>query len=167
MILNLGVVDVSYGAGPAAPKRVAKASKNPRPRARKSGAGAAPVTTGDVAQWLENRYHVVEHFWELHGQEVADDFADSLSGSLESFLMGAPADLNPYGTALSKTEDRFRQMLSLRELDQLGYPGIPTMAAKRGVSSRHKSGFTKNRQPRPSFLDSGLYSRSFTAWVEG
>ena len=108
----------------------------------------------------------MQHFWQIHGQEVADDLAESLSGSIETFLMGGPISLDPTGTATSKIEDRFKQMLSMRELDAIGYPGIPTAAAQAGVSHRFKSGFNKNKAPRPSFVDTGLFSSSFRAWVE-
>lgn len=166
MILNLGVVDFPYVAPPAA----RKAPKDParrRPRPHKSHEGKyGNITTGDVALILESRYHVMELFWELHGDEIGEDMVNSVSGALETFLMGGPADVDVAGTATSSIEHRFRQMLSLRELDSVGYPGIPTAAAEAGVSHRHKSGFTKNRTPRPSFLDTGLYSASFRAWVE-
>lgn len=170
MILNLGVIDIPYVDAPAAGSGK-KPPKNPgrkvRPRPHKSHeAKYRSVTTGDVAQWLENQYHPMEHFFELHGDEIADDFANSLAGAIETFFMGGPANLDVYGGATSKIEDRFKQMLSNRELDSLGYPGIPTAAAQAGVSHRHKSGYTKGKVPRPSFIDTGLYQASFKAWIE-
>ncbi len=163
-VLHLGVIDIPYVEPAPAPKKVAKAGRRPRPHKAHS-AKYGHVTTGDVASFLENRYHVMELFWELHQDAIADDFANSISGSIETFLMGGPANLDVMGSATSQLEDRFKQMLSMRELDSLGYPGIPTEAAKAGVSHRHKSGFTKNRTPRPSFIDTGLFQASFKAWV--
>lgn len=163
LTLHLGVIDIPYVEPPSAPKRVAKAGRRPRPHKSQS-AKYGNLTTGDVAGFLENRYHVMELFWQLHEQEVADDFANSLSGALETFLMGGPANIDVMGTATSKLEDRFKQMLSQRELDNLGYPGIPTEAAQAGVSHRFKDPY-KKRPPRPSFIDTGLYQASFKAWV--
>jgi hypothetical protein len=163
-ILHLGVIDIPYVEAPAAPKKIAKAGRRPRPH-KKHAAKYGNVTTGDVAGFIENRYHVMEIFWELHQDAIAADFENSISGAIETLLMGGPANLDVMGTATSQLEDRFKQMLSGRELDTLGYPGIPTAAAEAGVSHRHKSGFTKNRTPRPSFIDTGLYQASFKSWV--
>lgn len=136
MKLHLGVADVPYDDG---------------------------KTTGDVAGYLENRYHPYEHFWQLHGQEVADDMADGLAGSLESILMGAPSTHDPFATAMSKTEKRFKDMISTGELERLGYPGLPTEAAKKGRSLRKKS---KRGERRVSLRDTGLYMASFKSWID-
>lgn len=127
------------------------------------GEGYGPVeTTGDVAELLEAKYHPMEHFFQIHGQHVADAMADAMAGSLESVLMGAPKTHDPFGTAMSRTEERFKAMLSNKELETLGYPGVPTKAALQGRSKRHKR---SKGPPRPSFIDSGLYQASFKAWV--
>jgi hypothetical protein len=119
-----------------------------------------------LAEILEAKYHIIELFWTLHEQDNVTDLEESLSGAIENFIMGAPISIDPFGSAMSKIEDRFKQMLSNKELDSLGYPGIPTAAAMAGVSARFKSGFTKNRTPRPSFISSGQYQGAFKAWVE-
>jgi hypothetical protein len=162
--LHLGVIDIPYVEPPSAPKKVRKAGRRPWPH-KSQAAKYGNTTTGDVAGWLENRYHVMEIYYELHQAKIADDFANSVSGSLETFLMGGPANLDVMGTVASQIEDGFKQMLSGRELDSLGVPGIPTAAAQAGKSSRFKSGFNKTRSPRPSFIDTGLYQASFKAWV--
>jgi len=120
--------------------------------------------TGDVAEWLERRYHVLEIFWEQHAEDaIAPALENSLQGALESVLMGAPLTLDPYGTATSAIEDRFRAFIDLKEMDALGYPGVPTKASLIGVRAR----FKKRRDPgRPSFQSSGLYEASMRAWVE-
>jgi len=164
LTLHLGVIDIPYVEPPDEPKKIGKAGRRPRPH-KAHAAKYGNITTGDVAGWLETRYHVMELFWELHQNEVADDFANAVSGALETFMMGGPANLDVMGSVGSKIEDGFKQMLSGRELDSLGYPGIPTAAAMAGKSSRFKRGYTKNRTPRPSFIDSGLYQASFKAWI--
>lgn len=161
----LGVIDLPYNEPPSAgPKRVRKASKHPRPH-KSQAAKYGNLTTGDVAEILEAKYHVMELYWFLHEAQIAADFEESLSGALETLLMGGPIAATGFESALSKMEDGFKQMLSQRELDTLGYPGIPTAAAMAGVSHRFKSGYTKNRVPRPSFIDTGLYSSSFKVWA--
>lgn len=136
--LHLGVIDLPYSD--------------------KSG-----VTTGQVAEWLEDKYHPMELYYELHQQEVADDLAQSALGALESLLMGAPADLDPFGTGTGKIEKGFKHFLDAKEMEALGYPGVPTQAALKGVNHRLK----KKRGPRrPSFIDTGLYQSSFKSWVD-
>jgi hypothetical protein len=146
MILHLGVADVPY-ADPGTKK--------------KSGS----LTTGDVAEILEAKYGVMGHFVDLHGADIARELENSVLGAIESLIAGAPASHDAFGTATSEIEEIFRAMLSNRELDKLGIPGVPTAAAKRGVSHRFKRPYAR-RKERPSFIDTGLYQDSFKAWVE-
>jgi hypothetical protein len=148
--LNLGVIEQPY---------------TPPPASKRQRRSTRTITTGDVAEILEAKYHIFEHFWQLHEADIIGDLTESYENALETFLLGGPVNLDPSGAATSKIEDRFKQMLSLRELDSLGYPGIPTAAALAGKSSRFKSGYTKNRTPRPSFVDSGLLQASAKAWM--
>lgn len=137
--LILGVVDVAY-----------------------SGKGK---TTGEVAQILEDKYHLMEHFFELHGQEIADAATESLKDFFEDQLAGSRRNYVSFKDAESTIETMFRKMIDSRELDSLGYPGIPTKAAQRGVSHRRAHPYAK-RGPRPSFFDTGLYEQSFKAHIE-
>jgi len=153
MILHLGVYDVPY----------AQAPKRHQP---KSGS-AGTQTTGDVAGWLEGRYHVMEIFAQEKGDDIAAALESSLAGALESAFMGA-ANMNnfdPTGAAMSEIEDRFKTFLSSQEIEKLGYPGVPTQAAKDGVNHRLKHPYRK-RAARPSFIDTGLYQASFKAWID-
>lgn len=158
-VLHLGVVEQFYQTPSApAPKKIGK-----KPRRRRASRGT--ISTGDVAEILEAKYHIFELFWELHQGDIVNDIMQSYEGAMETFLLGGPLNLDPGGAATSKIEDRFKQMLSQRELDSLGYPGIPTAAAQAGKSSRFKRGYTKNRTPRPSFIDTGLMQASAKAWI--
>jgi hypothetical protein len=145
MKLVLGVVDLPYSR-----------------RGRRGSKGSQ--TTGDIAEILESKYHVMAHFVEQHGPEIGDDLANAMAGNLESILMGAPPRGDMFAGATSQIEDRFRKMLAAKELDALGYPGIPTEAALKGVSHRFKG--KRSGGPRPSFQDTGLYSSSFKAQIE-
>jgi hypothetical protein len=69
--LNLGVVDVGYVDGEGA------------------------TTTGDVAGYLEDRFHVMRVFLELNEPYIEDKLLDAVSGAIESVAMGRPvAGLN-------------------------------------------------------------------------
>ncbi len=162
MILNLGVTDLPY----ADPEPARKVPKKPGKRPRKPAERQGSLSTGDVAEILEAHYHVMEHFVELHGEEIAHQIENSMQGALENLLSGAPvpAGHDIFGTAMSEIEDVFKNMLSNEELEKIGYPGLPTQAAIKGVSHRFKRPYAK-RAKRPSLIDTGLYQSSFKAWV--
>lgn len=138
-VLHLGVIDVPY--------------------ARRSG-----KTTGDVAEILEAKYHIMEVFYQQNEALVARSLEKSVAGALESLLLGAPSSIDAFGAGTSGIEDRFKQFLSRREVEKLGYPGVPTQAALRGVSHRFKG--KRSGKRRPSFIDTGLYQSSFKVWVD-
>lgn len=151
-ILHLGVIDQPYNQRPAPSNR-----KRPK-------VAAGMQTTGDVAGWLETRYHVMEIFYEVHKDDVfAKALEDSVEGALQSLLMGAPATIDIYGSATSAIEIAFKKFIDTKEMDSIGVAGVPTHASIIGIRSRFKN----RRDPgRPSFQDTGLYETSFKAWVD-
>lgn len=161
LVLHLGVIDMPYtsydgGKKAANPKRRGKKPIKP------SRAKPRTVTTAQVAGWLEDRYHVMEVFYESDGG-VVDLLRESMEDAMENLLMGAPVGASPFLEATTEIQSRFKQFISNRTMEMLGIPGVPTQAAIMGVNSRLK----KRRGPRrPSFRDTGLYQSSFMAWVE-
>lgn len=158
MILHLGVIDVPYAEYTAS-------NANLR-RRKKPKATGLTKTTGDVAGWLEDKYHVMEVFWLENQQFIVDALSDGLQGSLESILMGAPPQLAPFGSGLSKIDDRFKQFLSQQEIEKVGIPGVPTMAARRGINHRLKRPYARSNPRRPSLIDTGLYQASEKSWID-
>lgn len=169
--LHLGVVDVGYSDAPIAPARAKsnKAtlrrlnSKNP-PQAPRTGSNSFK-TTGDVAEILEAKYHVMQIFFNLHQDFIVGELEASLEGALQNLSLGAPRSISISAEAESAIENQFRQFLALREMDGLGYPGVPTKASLRGVSHRFAHPYAR-RASRPSFIDTGLYQASFRAWMD-
>ena len=147
MRLHLGVIDVTYHL--------------PTGKGRRRRSRAGRTSTGDVANFLEKRYGVMETFFSVHSRDVVQAMESSLSGALENLLLGAPTTGTSFGAATSEVERQFRQFLSNREMD--GLPGVPTQAAQRGVNRRLK---VRRGAMRPSYIDTGLYQQSFTAWVD-
>jgi len=45
--------------------------------------GKSGVTTGDVAEWLEGKYHVMEVFAGTYIDEISDAMADNVAGAIE------------------------------------------------------------------------------------
>lgn len=122
-------------------------------------------TTGDVAQILEARYHVMEVFYETNEEAITKELVESLAATLEDLYAGSPLDRDPFAAGAEKLKARFDQFITLEQIADRGVPGVPTKAALGGRSSRFKS--KKNpRGRRPSFVDTGLYLASFAAWVD-
>ena len=122
-------------------------------------------TTGDVAEILEGKYHVFEHFFQLHQDEIIGHLKESIEGAFESVAMGARPVADPHAAGTEEIARLFNVFLDQREMDSLGYPGIPTKAAQRGVSHRYKKPYAR-RPARPSFIDTGLYESAMRAWVD-
>ena len=161
--LHLGVIDIPYaGPGYSTPSTTRKSRPSKRPRAR---GGPISISTGDVAEILEAEYHIMETFYELHEAMIAQEATDSVQDAIDALVMGAPHTLDPFGSVMQTIEARFKQFLSLREMDRLGIPGVPTKAAQMGVSHRFKHPYAR-RAERPSFIDTGQYQASFKAWVD-
>jgi hypothetical protein len=121
------------------------------------------VTTGDVAEWLEGRYRIMEAFYRVHRADVEKAIENSLGGAMESLLMGRAVD--PWGSAMQTIQQEFRDFISSKEAESVGIPNTPTHAALMGYSHRRKHPYA--REPRrPSFRDTGLYMASFRSWVD-
>ena len=161
MKLVLGVSDIPYVERPKV-QRIGMPRKGQRPRAAR---GLSTVTTGDVAEWLEQRYSVMQAFADLYEPEIAAALTDAVEGSIESIQQGAPASHNVLGSALGTIEEDFRQMLDRRVLDGI-VPGVPTKAAEQGVNHRLRRPNARSNGSRPSFIDTGLYQANFHAWIE-
>ena len=139
MNLNLGVVDVAYTDGDGA------------------------TTTGDVAGYLENQYHVMRIFLEENGDFIHERITNSVVGAIESIAQGnrvPKLDLKP---AMGEIEERFRDSLDSGELHRVLPQNHQVSDATLKTSSRKK--VIKQDESRQAFIDSGLYQASFRAWV--
>lgn len=118
------------------------------------------VTTGDVATFLEEKYSVMQLFFEVHEKDIVQLMENSIAGSLENIMAGAPPANDPFAESMSEIHNLFIFFITSQQLD--GHPGIPTLASLEGISRRLKN---KRGPPRPSFVDTGLYIASMRAWV--
>ena len=125
------------------------------------------VGTGDVATWLERRYGVLGGFVGAHSQDIANDLAASVKSQITNLMLGSPTT-DPFAQATQDIATRAKQFISSGEAERVlakGKPNpVPTQAAIDRKSSRIKSG--KRSGPRPSFIDTGMYEGSLTAWVD-
>jgi hypothetical protein len=170
MKIQLGFEDYPYAGRYSA--------QSPLPTARKMTKGgqmrkmtAAQVaygqgkTTADVADALEKKFGIVEKFWEWEEDGVIKILEKSYSTSLESMMMGQPPLISMLTAQdTDKLIDKFRKNLTYKKYDG-AIPGVPTRSAQAGVSHLRRDP-TKSRPARPSFIDTGMYQRSFTVWEE-
>ncbi|HEX8711542.1 MAG TPA: hypothetical protein VF730_06690 [Terracidiphilus sp.] len=152
--LNLGVVDVGYTDDEGS------------------------VTTGDVASWLEERYHIMRTFVELNEGFIEKCLVDAASGAIESIAQGRPiSGLNAglgtrldarqlFGSSVNeRIEERFRDFLDSGEMNRYLPPSQQSQAAAQGINHRKKNPNTG--QGRQAFVDTGLYQAAFRAWMTG
>jgi hypothetical protein len=123
-------------------------------------------STGDVAQLLENRYHILEIFAEEAGGDVISKvFEHSAQDAIEDLIGGAPVSV--ISLTLAGEEEiatATRIFIDQRELDGV-VPGVPTKAARKGVNHRLKHPTSRNNPERPSFRDTGTYQAALRAWT--
>lgn len=156
MKLHLGVDDVLYATPP----------KEYTAHRAKNGDAKGPVSTGDVAGFLENKYHVMQTFAEARENELAKAVENSMAGALENLMMGSPHTGNPLSSAEAVIAADFKKFLSSAAIEKLGVKGVPTAAALKGVNHRLKKGRNPGGARRPSFIDTGLYQATMRAWFE-
>ncbi|HQT24977.1 MAG TPA: hypothetical protein PLK99_00060 [Burkholderiales bacterium] len=120
------------------------------------------VTTGEVAEFLESKYHVMEVFYELYQQKIAEKLAAAMAEKIESIAQGNP-NVRLKTFDVGDIELAFRQYLSADEWQKIS--GQRIAAAELGISHRKKD--KKRAGPRPAFIDTGLYQQTFKSWVSG
>jgi hypothetical protein len=157
--LHLGVHDIAYAAQFTPPP-----TKPGRSFSKAQTAYGTGKTTGDIAKILEARYGVMAAFWGLEKSNIIDNLETSMAKAIKNILLGQPGVIEPTAEAMEKIKANFKRSLSQRRFDGL-IRGVPTMAAQRGVSHRFKKPYAL-RASRPSFIDTGLYQSSFTAWMD-
>jgi hypothetical protein len=151
--LHLGVVDVAYSG--------------------KDGSS----TTGEVAGYLEAEYHIMRTFLEVNEEKIADFLADAMAGQIETMaqsgvtsVFGKSIDTQLGARVISgvsmngRIEEKFRDFLDAREWKTLS--GQKVDAADAGVNHRKKRPTVKANPARAEFVDTGLYSASFRAWID-
>jgi hypothetical protein len=159
--LKMGIEDVAYLPLQKVTRPVSKGRHHKR-RPNKKTAKAEVKTTGEVAEILEEYYGIMQAFYDLHENDIADIIDDSVTASLEAELEGN-AEVDPYAAACPAIQALFRQFIDNKEMDGV-IAGVPTKSAILGIS--HRFGSRVRITGRPSFQDTGLYEESFRAWFE-
>jgi hypothetical protein len=123
------------------------------------------MTAKDVAKELEDKYAIVETFYNMEEDHIVDLIEDAFLEDLEEVMQADKVSRKGISDeATNQIQERFKQNLLLKKYDGV-LGGVPTLAAQRGVSHLQAHPFTR-RAPRPSFVDTGNYMNSFRVWVE-
>lgn len=134
------------------------------------------LSTAEVAQFLENKYHILGEFVAAHSEDIQRIIESSFKAAIEEMASGLAAR-DPFGTATQAIAVLMRNWITKQEVETVGIKGVPTKAALEGKSSRFKSGLNgvsmkqkakgvKKGLRRPSFYDTGLMVGSYKVWVE-
>lgn len=175
--LNLGVHDAAYAAifttmtpnlqRPGWMRRVTIHTKTLSRAQRAYGTGR---TTGQIASILEARYGIMRAYYDNRKANVILPAIErSVKGALINIMNGQPGVVAMETAAMFRITEDFQEALSMKRFDSWisrggTYP-VPTLASQGGVSMRHKSGFTKGKLSRPSFINTGFYQSSFVTWM--
>lgn len=103
------------------------------------------VTTGDVAEILERRYHVMRVFVELYEAQIGEELALMMGDAIESLAAGHPRI--PVTEAMERIEELFKSFLDRAEWESISSQFIATA----------------QNEGRPAFIDTGMYQDSFRA----
>ena len=169
MKIHLGFEDFAYDV-----RATAQSPLSARTRARMAKKQSAEQlaygtgqTTTSVAADLEARYEVVETFYEQPNiQDYIVDLLDNALYDITEIIMQTdhPPIVPIPIKDIDKIEGRFQRALARKELEGK-ILGTPTGTAQKGVSHLYTKPYAP-RAPRPSFIDTGMYQKSFRAWVE-
>lgn len=166
--INFGVLDVPYTNEDEAAKTPKQLRRDRRNNILTSlGLKEFHGTTGDIAEILEDKYHVMEIFIEEVGLgKILQAMEHSAQNALEDLFAGRPpGEISLTLEAEEEIIEAFRAFIDQREMDGI-QPGVPTDASLKGVNHRLKHPYAKDNPVRPSFKDTGLYMDSARAWTE-
>lgn len=154
--IHLGVVDIPYAQ---ALQTAGRPGKPPAP---------SRTTTGDVAQYIEARYHLMQEFAEARRDKISEVVLGAMRDRIEALhegrgRAGGGPLLGP--DDLGDIAEEFRRMIDDRAFDGL-VSGVPTEAARAGVNHRLLHPYAKSNPARPSFVDTGLYQSMMRAWSD-
>ena len=120
------------------------------------------IAVGEVADFLEAKYQVIERFTTDNEKKIKAMAKAQSERNAHNVVKGRKPNLQPLFDEIKQT---FRTYITSKSLDGR-VRGVPTLASLRGVNHRLKRPYAKKNPPRPSFFDTGLYVRSFKAWVD-
>ena len=139
----------------------------------------------DIDSWqlgveLETRYGLFSNFYKLHQKDINTDIENALNLATKALIEGKTPEraMAYFSSAGDAITHKLHNFISLREIENMGIPGVPTQAALEGLTLRTKTGKVIKRvrkgmkykqvigERRPSFMYSGVFESSLKAWIE-
>lgn len=160
--LHLGVIDMPYAYTREAERKTKKRKGTPKKKI------AANQTTGDVAEILEAKYHLMETFFDANEEKIVEQLTNSLAGAIQSLANGVTSShgaIDPFAAGAQQITEMFKQFILSGEAERVAIPGTPTKAALKGVSHRKAHPYAKHER-RVSFYDTGLFVDNFYTWAD-
>ncbi|RDT57387.1 hypothetical protein DXF87_22730, partial [Enterobacter roggenkampii] len=63
------------------------------------------TTTGDVAEYLEEKYQIMQTFFDRYSNDIADLMAKDMAEQLENLIAGFPPQSDPFRQSMSQIHD--------------------------------------------------------------
>lgn len=137
-------------------------------------------TTGFVATILEAKYSVMATFFYRREEKIIDWLVESMADAIHKLMNGIIIDEeNIFYDTEQKIESEFRDFLDANEMSTMFYElteseaayfiastGGFTEAGEAGIRSKLPHPYASSNPARPAFIDTGLYQKSFRAWME-
>lgn len=121
------------------------------------------VPTPVVAMALEEKYKVMGVFVKKNRDFIQDAAVREMTGQMNRLLKGTDVKDLDFTQTCNKIQTLFKKYIKDNEWEQL--TGNIIEAAVRGVKTRKNGKRVVTHVPRPAFLDTGLYRKSFRAWT--
>lgn len=159
--LHLGVIDMPYAYTREAERKTKKHKGTKKKKI------VSNQTTGDVAEILEAKYHLMETFFDVYEEKIVEQLTESLAGAIQSLANGVTAHgpVDPFAAGAQQITEMFKQFILSGEAERSSISGVPTRAALKGVSHRKAHPYAKHDR-RVSFYDTGLYVDNFYSWAD-
>ena len=134
-------------------------------------------TTYIVAEELEKNYALYSTFFKVKTASIVKEVNAGMNADITAMIRGVKVR-SPYALAGQVITDSFKQYINTSEAENQGTRGVPTQAAKDGLTLRTKTGKKirkhKNGEeykivqnaPRPSFIYSGVFVDNIKCWIK-
>lgn len=117
-------------------------------------------TVGDVAEIIEDKFHVMQIFADMHEQDMADELSISYANAMDSIFSGRPMPKDFAASATAKIGDMFETYINTQE------HGIDLKKLRKPLAGSRKKRQYRKAKAATAFLDTGLYRGAFKAWTE-
>ena len=117
-------------------------------------------TTGDVAELLEEKYGVMQTFFDLHQSDIVKALENGIAGAIENTLAGKESKADVFLGAYGNIENQFHNYIDFQE------HGIRLKKQDAPLAGPRKKRQYKKVEATLPFVATGLYRQMFKVWIE-